>query len=190
MKGASCIAFYKYDGSNLRFEWSKKRGWWKFGTRHQLFDRSHPDYGGAIDIFLKKYGDALASIFLKQKGLQQAIVFCEFYGQLTFAGHHIKTDPKDVILFDVVLHRDGVMGPRRFLDTFGHLDIAKVVYEGPMDGDFIQRVRDNKLDSPLMEGVICKGGDKHRIWMTKIKTLAYLAKLKEVFTSKWEQYGE
>ena len=30
--GEPCIAFYKYDGSNLRFEWSPKKGWHKFGT--------------------------------------------------------------------------------------------------------------------------------------------------------------
>ncbi len=25
--GRPCIAFAKYDGSNLRFEWTPKRGW-------------------------------------------------------------------------------------------------------------------------------------------------------------------
>ena len=28
--------FDKLDGSNLRFEWTKKKGWYKFGTRSWL----------------------------------------------------------------------------------------------------------------------------------------------------------
>jgi hypothetical protein len=39
--GKPCIAFYKYDGSNLRWEWNPKKGWFKFGTRHELFDQSN-----------------------------------------------------------------------------------------------------------------------------------------------------
>lgn len=38
--GQHCIAFDKLDGSNLRFEWNKKQGWYKFGTRNRMFDRS------------------------------------------------------------------------------------------------------------------------------------------------------
>jgi hypothetical protein len=33
-----CLAFDKLDGSNMRFEWSPKRGWYKFGSRGQLID--------------------------------------------------------------------------------------------------------------------------------------------------------
>ena len=30
----NCVAFLKIDGSNLRFEWSKKREFYKFGTKN------------------------------------------------------------------------------------------------------------------------------------------------------------
>jgi len=33
-----CYAFNKIDGSNFRAEWSKKRGWYKFGTRNTMIN--------------------------------------------------------------------------------------------------------------------------------------------------------
>ena len=33
-----CYAFDKIDGSNFRAEWSKKRGWYKFGTRNTMIN--------------------------------------------------------------------------------------------------------------------------------------------------------
>ena len=55
--GKPCIAFVKYDGSNLRWEWSPKQGWHKFGTRRQMFDATDEVYGPAIPIFLNTMGD-------------------------------------------------------------------------------------------------------------------------------------
>src|SRR5271154_7039190 len=50
--GKPCIAFYKYDGSNLRFEWQRKgRQWMKYGTRTQLFNATTPTFGPAISVF-------------------------------------------------------------------------------------------------------------------------------------------
>jgi hypothetical protein len=40
----------------------------------------------------------------------------------------------------------------------------------------------------VCEGVICKGGTGHRLWMGKIKTLAYLEELKRRFKDKWKMY--
>ena len=42
-----CVAFWKHDGSNMRFEWSPKRGWHKFGSRRQLLDESDEVLGVA-----------------------------------------------------------------------------------------------------------------------------------------------
>ena len=61
-----CIAFYKYDGSNLRFEWSKKRNWYKFGTRRRLFDESDDKYGQAIPMFLERLAPGLEKVFKKK----------------------------------------------------------------------------------------------------------------------------
>jgi hypothetical protein len=35
--GAPCLAFEKYDGSNLRFFWDQRRGWHSSGTRYRWF---------------------------------------------------------------------------------------------------------------------------------------------------------
>jgi hypothetical protein len=42
--------FDKLDGSNLRFEWKRKGGWYKYGTRHRLFDATDPGFGSAIEL--------------------------------------------------------------------------------------------------------------------------------------------
>ena len=67
--GEECICFNKLDGSNLRFEFSFKGGWYKFGTRNRLFDKSDKDYGQAIDLFTKKYIE-LPKIISESRNLQ------------------------------------------------------------------------------------------------------------------------
>src|SRR5208337_411515 len=91
--GKQCIAFVKYDGSNLRWEWSPKRGWYKFGTRTQMFDASDPLFGQAIPIFLNTMGDEIARRCKEiERGVQSAIVFTEFLGPSTFAGRHVQDE--------------------------------------------------------------------------------------------------
>jgi hypothetical protein len=59
-----CTAFYKYDGSNLRFEYNRRsKRWYKFGTRRRLFDHNDPEYGQAIPLFMNKYADGLVKVF-------------------------------------------------------------------------------------------------------------------------------
>jgi len=58
-----------------------------------------------------------------------------------------------------------------------------------MTGNFTQGVRDGKY--PVDEGVVCKGGEDHKLWMVKIKTTDYLKRLKEVFQgNEWKNYWE
>ena len=42
----------------------------------------------------------------------------------------------------------------------------------------------------VAEGVVCKGGKTGDTWMVKIKTNAYMNRLKESFASDWENYWE
>lgn len=185
-----CIAFDKLDGSNLRFEWHRKRGWNKFGTRTRLFDATDPIFGSAISIFLTKYASAIEQMLRHNKLLRnvtELICFAEFLGPNSFAGQHVATDSKDVVLFDINLHKKGFISPRDFVNEFGHLHIPRVVYEGNLNKSFIEDVRSNKFD--LSEGVICKGESGHKLWMCKIKTLQYLEKIKARLEN-WEDYWE
>lgn len=196
-----CYVFVKYDGSNLRFEWSKKRGWYKFGTRKQLFDRSEPIFGSAIDLFLNKYGSSLEVVFKKEKlfrGCDNIIVFAEWFGSETFSGMHKPDDPKTIILFDVNPVKKGFLCPKDFLNFFGDLDVAELLAIRRFGNLLIKEVREGLLDcsskysikNEMPEGVICKGGSGHKIWMAKIKTQQYYDKLKEVYQDNWAQFWE
>lgn len=197
----SCVAFYKYDGSNLRFEWNKKKGWYKFGTRRRLFDHTDPEYGSAIDLFMAKYADGIEKQ-IKQHSIYRhsdsVIAYAEFFGPHTFAGKHDaeflgveSNDPKELVLFDVNPHKRGFISPNEFVDLFGSMPIAEVVYRGIFDEQFVQDVRDGKY--PVDEGVIVKGGEGHDLWMRKVKTNAYLQELKTRFPEigkNWQNYWE
>lgn len=186
-----CFAFYKHDGSNLRFEWHKKRKWNKQGTRHQLFDASHNVFGKAIGIFEEKYSEGIEKVLVDNyRGIEEAVVFCEFEGPNSFAGIHEPDDKHDLILFDVNVHKKGIIDPKTFIKQFEHLHIPKLVYEGNLNELFIQQVRHNKLEVELDEGVVCKGGSGHKLWMAKIKTLAYLEKLKTRKGDDWTKFWE
>lgn len=189
-----CIAFYKYDGSNLRFEWSKKRGWYKFGTRHRMFDQTDEVFGVAVKLFNETIAPVIDPILKKEwRDSQEFIVFCEFFGDKSFAGQHNNNDhTRKLVLFDVNVHKQGFVSPREFSKIFSPLDIgAKVVYDGNLNESFIQQVRENTLPGvTLNEGVVCKGGIKHDRWMAKIKTNAYIQKLKDTFSGDWQKYGE
>ncbi len=198
--GKFCISFVKIDGSNLRVEYNKKQGWYKWGTRRRMFDVSDPEYGTAIAIFERDYAELLAKAINDCKefrGGEGAVAFLEFFGPNSFAGWHDpirlgceSNEPMELRLFDVNINKKGLVGPRQFLKTFGHLKIPEVIYDGVLDADFVQDVREGKY--PVHEGVICKGGDgfKHTLWMRKIKTWAYLEELKRRAGDEWIKLWE
>jgi hypothetical protein len=193
-----CIAFRKYDGSNLRFEWSKKRGWHKYGTRRRLFDESDEKYGAAIPLFLASIGPAVEAVIAankKSRAAKTIIAFCEFFGPLSFAGQHKPGDDMQLRLIDVNVHKRGIVSPRDFVNEFGHLpEVAEVVREGNLTDEFVREVRAGMHVEggvqPFPEGVVCKGGSGHKLWMAKIKTDAYKEELKRVFEGGWEEYWE
>lgn len=186
--GSPCIAFYKYDGSNLRWEWSKKRGWHKFGTRSELFSADHPLWGQALPLFREIAHDIEDRIYAsdwRYRNIQRITCFTEFFGAGSFAGTHVQDEPKQLKLFDVQLYKKGIMPPRWFKDTFaGAPYAAEVIYEGNLNKEFISDVRSGKY--PVWEGVVAKGEG----FRVKIKTEAYMLKLKEVYGLNWERFAE
>lgn len=186
---SKCIAFYKYDGSNLRWEWSKKRGWYKFGTRNRLFDSTDEIFGEAISIFQNTYANDIERILIDSFRTESAIAFTEFLGPSSFAGLHIKDEPKELILFDISIYKKGLLSPVEFIKEFKSIKTAEVIYTGNLNQPFIQSVREN-TDGKLNEGVVCKGGEGHKLWMRKIKTNSYLEKLKNRMPNDWQNYWE
>lgn len=195
--GKDCIGFDKLDGSNIFYEYSKNQGWYKFGTRHRLFDKSDPDFGCAIDLFLNKYSSDIEKIIFDNfKKPDNFIVFGEFFGPHSFAGLHNpeilgveNNSPKDIVIFDVNVHKKGFILPRDFLKFFGKLHIPDVIYEGKFNEEFIKDVREGKY--AVEEGVVVKGGNTvHELWLNKVKTYSYLKKLQEKFGVGYKNYWE
>lgn len=198
-----CYVFVKYDGSNLRAEWSRKRGWYKFGTRKCMVDSTDPIFGKAPELFVAKYGDDLEEVFRKDKffrSVDSVVVFFEFFGSKSFGGMHFPDDPAwDVVLFDVNPVKKGFLGPKDFVKHFGHLKIAELLCTANMGEELIQNVRQElipieskyEIRAEIPEGVICKGGDGiHDFWMAKIKTNRYKEELKRRYEVDWIKYWE
>ena len=176
--GAHGIAFDKMDGSNLRFEWSKKKGFYKFGTRNVLINENTEIFGKAIPIFLNKYGEKLEETFRTKeyRDAQSIVCFGEFLGEKSSYGQHEEDDKHDVVLFDVSVYKKGFVKPRDFVRNFGHLGIPKIVYEGTLNMDFVNEVREDKYG--LQEGVIFKAS----VGRKKGSEALYYCKIK---TNKW-----
>lgn len=171
------VAFDKLDGSNVRAEWNKKKGWFKFGTRNRLVDISDPIFGKVPQIIVNKYGENLAKA-LQDNGYERAMCFFEFYGPSSFAGMHDLKEEQTVTLFDVAPFKRGILTPELFLKQFGHLDVPKVLWFGVVvDDEFIESVRESLLKGMTFEGVVCKSVGKSV--MFKQKTKKWLNKLKE-----------
>jgi hypothetical protein len=194
--GKDCIAFRKYDGTNIRAEWQKKKGWCKFATRGHLFDKTDKNFGNVVPLFEQIHAMPLEKIIRDNyPKAESAIVFMEYLGPHSFAGLHDPgvlqvdhNDPKELVLFDVNIHKRGFVSPLDFVSKFSHIRSAEVVYEGRLTETFIKDVRDKQFD--VDEGVVCKGGEGHKIWMCKIKTWDYLKRLQKFFGTSWGEHWE
>lgn len=179
------IAFDKLDGSNIRCEFSRKRGFYKFGTKKCIIDESNEQFGKAITIFKEKYNEDLSRIFYSKdyRNFLSIVVFSEYFGENSFAGQHQPDDNMDMVLFDVDLYKKGLLKPNDFVKDFGHLHIPNIIYEGNLNKEFINNVKNNVYG--LKEGVMCKGYRKTKgqdiVWMVKVKTHDWLDKLKNKY---------
>lgn len=181
------IAFDKLDGSNIRAEWNRKNGFYKFGTRRRLLDANEPILGKAIELFNNKYADVLDKEFKKAQ-YNKVTVYFEFFGKNSFAGFHEEDDDFDVVLFDIFVEKKGFIPPNDFIKTYAKYGIPNVLYEGKANNDFVRDVKNGILEDMTFEGVVCKGGvDKHgRVKMFKIKNNEWLSKLKDKFPDEGE----
>jgi hypothetical protein len=200
--GGRCVAFEKYDGTNLHWDWDRDFGWHAFGTRRdefnltdagvEEFSRRHAHLAQSVAVFQTTLADGIERVLrdhASYRDLQAVRVFAEFLGPNSFAGLHKDDDSKELRLFDVLAEPLGMLAPRQFVDDFGHLHTARVVYEGKLTGKFAEDVRVGKFG--VAEGVVCKGGtDGTEVWMVKIKTYAYMERLKQAFADRWEDYWE
>jgi hypothetical protein len=171
--------FDKLDGSNMRVEWSKKKGFYKYGCRKRLIDSTDAQFGDVPLLFESEY-QALYQAILEAQGWDRSILFFEYHGENSFAGNHSSLDPKRLTLIDVSVHKKGFLSPKDFLTTFGSCDHAQLLYQGTVDEDLIQSVKDGTLPGMTFEGVIVKGlKSKNGPGMFKIKSQAWYDKLRD-----------
>jgi len=182
--GIPIIAFDKLDGSNIRCEFSTKRSFYKFGTRNMMIDEASEPFGFAINLFKEKYEKGLTDIFKSKdyRNILSFVCFAELVGpNSAFGQHEFATDKMDIVLFDISQYKKGFVQPKQFVKDFGDLGIPKVVYEGNLNKEFVQRVKTNEFG--LTEGVIAKGVTKTKkgadnIFQCKIKTDDWFVRLK------------
>ena len=172
------FAFNKLDGNNIRFGYSKKKGFHKYGTRTQLIDENNEDYGRSIALFNQKYMEPLENIFRTHKAFrnkEKITVFCELHGENSFAGKHDENDDLTVTLFDVYIEDDEeFVKPADFIRWFEHLGIPDY-FQVEFDDELIEEIKE---DENLKEGMIFKVVINGKVIMWKIKTNKWLERAK------------
>lgn len=171
--------FDKLDGSNIRAEWSKKKGFYKYGSRNKLINETDPLLGESV-LLIKELEQKFSEIAKKHK-IDRFIAFFEFFGENSFAGNHEEEKHK-VVLIDFNIYKKGFMPPKEFIEIFENSDIEipKLLYIGKPTQEFMDSVWNGSLENMTFEGVIGKrmsGKTSHDYFKTKNK--AWLDKLKE-----------
>ncbi len=165
-------AFEKIDGSQIRTEWSDKRGFYKLGSRRQLID-SQNLLGQAQVALDRDFAEPLAAIFRKKRW-KRVVCFFELAGPNSFAGSHQPGDDLGLVLFDVALPKQGLLRPNDFMDTFEDLPCPKLLYSGPATERFVESIR---ASTTLAEGVVCK---TRKGIIFKVKTRAWIERVKDL----------
>ena len=179
--GECLHTFAKLDGSNLRFEWSKKKGWYKAGTRHRLVDDSDPIFGKAPLIFQETLADQCEKI-CRDNRWQRAVIFCEYYGPQSFAGLHVEGDSMTLTVIDVAPFKKGILPPTDFLKLFGELGPHYLGYL-KWNFNFINRVHQGLESEASFEGVVGKAkGKGNTLLLYKTKTQAWKDEVKKRFS--------
>ena len=176
--GLPIYAFNKIDGSNIRAEWSRKRGLYKFGSRRRLLGTDQDELVEAEPL-IRAHEDRIAHVCKKNRW-ERIVLFYEFAGPNSSFGNHIVDDEHQVWLIDAAPYKKGVLPPREFIEHFSDLNPAPLLYRGNCNNGFVQSVKDGTLDGMGSEGVVCKAkGKGNTIVMFKIKSDSWYQRLRE-----------
>ena len=174
--------FAKLDGSNLRFEWEKKRGWFRFGSRRRVINQEHETFGIAWSVFLESYADHFEKLAAEKKW-SGITVYCEFLGKNSFAGEHESEDVKFLTPIDVAIYKRGIMETDTFIKQFNDKFDLHYLGEKTWDQVFVGQVENSSLPGMAFEGVIGKNGKGHHRLAIKLKSKAWIEKV-------IQRYGE
>lgn len=178
--------FDKLDGNNVRAEWRRKNGWYKFGSRTQLLSPDDKLMGGAIKVFMDALSESLAKLAYDSRWTH----LIEYWGDHSFCGQHVQGDEMCLTLFDMCPDDKGICGPVDFLHICGDLPVPLPRYFGEFNWTrgFVEAIRNDTVGfSPTFEGVVGKAGNAHKLIMAKAKTQAWLDRVFRVYGKDHDQ---
>lgn len=177
----NCYVWDKVDGNNLRFEWSRKQGWHKFGSRTQLIDESTEQFAGAIPYFLENLAPDIEFAFPRA---QHIIAFCEWAGPNSFCGMHQAGDEMSLTLFDICVDKKGFLLPREYHKVFGEYERgARFLGVHNFTRGFADRVRLGEIEGVTFEGVVAKSSKGNQLIMAKAKTQLWIDRVQANYPS-------
>lgn len=175
--------FDKLDGNNLRFEYSKKKGWHKFGSRTQMIDETSEQFGDAVRMFKDDLGEWVLACFKKTP--TKIVVFAEYHGPNSFCGMHEPGEELTLTVFDACVDNRGWLDPREFRKTFeDQIPTPKHLGQHNWTRGFMQRVREGEIEGITFEGVVGKTMHGNQLKMSKAKTQAWLDKVYATYPLK------
>lgn len=164
--------FAKADGRNTRWEYSKKKGWHKCGTRDRRFDETDLEFGPAVALFRRTMLDPLAEV-IEWRRWDRVVAFAEYWGPQSLGGVLLPGDEMQLSLFDVSFDGETLLNPREFVKIFVDSGVPTVPYLGRYHWTrgLIERVYQGEIEGASFEGVVGKGVKGE---MAKAKTKAWL----------------
>jgi hypothetical protein len=177
----NALVFDKKDGSSMRSEWNRKRGWYKHGRRTGLLDDSNASLAQVPILFDQRLAEPLARI-AHDAHWQSLVVFYEFWGMESVAGLHVDDDPKFLTVFDCAPEND-MLGPVEFRKAFeDKVPTADCLGTMHWTRGLVDQVRRGELAGVTLEGVVGKALDRRsgEIVRAKAKTQAWVDRVLQV----------
>ncbi len=172
--------FDKLDGSNIRADFSLKKGLHRYGTRNRLLSDDSGPILNKAPALIKPYEVILGEIFKKNKW-EQGTLFFEFYGENSFAGNHFEGDEFKVVVIDASIYRKGFLSPKDYLDAFANkIPTPRFFGVSKLNQDVVRSVNHRTLEGMTFEGIVAKAFVKNQVERTKVKSFDWIQKLKGV----------
>lgn len=168
--------FDKLDGTSMRSEWNRKRGWYKHGLRHTRVDESNPlsFFAEGPKLFMHRLAEPLAKIAHDERW-QRCIAFYEYWGEKSLAGFHEQDDLKYLTVFDVAGDDGDILDPGAFRKLFEDRVLTpRFLGRANWTRGYVDLVRHGSVDGITSEGVVAKLGTRREILRAKAKTQRWI----------------
>lgn len=177
IQDADYYIFDKLDGSNVRVEFSLKNGFDKFGTRKKLMSDDSGILNQSKDLIMQ-YEQRVHDIFKKNKW-QEGTLFFEFHGPNSFAGFHDESDDFKVSLIDAHIRKIGFLPPKEYLKAFeDNVEMSQFLMIAKFNKTLLEKIKNGTLEGVTLEGVIGKTVARNTIVRCKVKSKAWIDRLK------------